>query len=158
MVIRPGTVSDVPVMMALADSAVTAAHWGAADYEKIFRRGPVRRHCLILEEQGAVRAFIVARQVDREWEIENIATASVARRRGLGTRLLDEIMAIAYSCAANEVTLEVRKSNQAARALYKKWGFVESGRRADYYTAPVEDAIVFRFAFPKKFPEIVEAE
>jgi ribosomal-protein-alanine N-acetyltransferase len=158
MVIRPGTAADIPVMMSLASSTATAAHWSAVDYEKIFRRGPVRRHCLILEEQGAVQAFIVARQLEREWEIENIATATIARRRGLGTRLLGEIMAIAYSCSAREVTLEVRKSNHAARGLYQKWGFVESGRRADYYTAPVEDAIIFRFAFPKKFPEIVEAD
>jgi ribosomal-protein-alanine N-acetyltransferase len=158
MVIRPGTAGDIPVMMTLASSTATAAHWSAADYDKIFRRGPVRRHCLILEEHGAVQAFIVARQMEREWEIENIATASIARRRGLGTRLLGEIMAIAYSCAAREVTLEVRTSNHAARGLYQKWGFIESGRRADYYTAPVEDAIIFRFAFPKKFPEIIEAE
>jgi len=156
MVIRPAVAADVPVMMTLASLAAAAARWTAADYENLFR-GPVRRHCLVLEEDGAIQAFIVARQMEQEWEIENIATAPAARRHGMGTRLVGEIIAIAYSCAAEEVTLEVRASNYAARALYEKWGFVESGRRSSYYTSPVEDAIIFRFAFPKKFPEIVEA-
>jgi len=158
MVIRPATAADIPVMMALASRTATAAQWSAADYERLFSPGSVQRHCLVLEENGAVQAFIVARQLAREWEIENIATASSARRRGLGTRLLGEMMAIAYNCAAQEVTLEVRKSNRAAQGLYMKWGFVESGKRKGYYTSPVEDAIVFRFSFPKKFPQMIEAE
>jgi ribosomal-protein-alanine N-acetyltransferase len=158
IVIRPAVVADVPIMMALASSAATAAQWRAKDYEDLFRADVVRRHSLVLEEKGVVQAFIVARQMQQEWEIENIATAAKARRHGLGTRLLGEMMAIAYSFAAQEVTLEVRKSNKAARALYEKWGFEESGRRKAYYTSPVEDAIIFRFAFPKKFPETIEAQ
>jgi ribosomal-protein-alanine N-acetyltransferase len=159
IVIRPAVFSDVPVMMALASGAATAAQWTVTDYERLFKTDVqahvVQRHSLVLEEKGEVQAFIVARQMQHEWEIENIATAPDARRHGLGTRLLGEMMAIAYSSAAQEVTLEVRESNDAARALYEKWGFEQSGRRKAYYTSPVEDAIIFRFAFPKKFPEIV---
>lgn len=158
MVIRPAVVEDIPAMVALVGRAPTAAQWAARDYENLFRAGAVQRHCLVLEQDGMVKAFIVAKQMQQAWEIENIVTAADVRRRGLGSRLLAEMMGIAYSCAAPEVSLEVRKSNQGARALYEKWGFVEAGRRASYYTSPVEDAIVFRYFFPKKFPEIVEAE
>ncbi len=41
--------------------------------------------------------------------------------------------------------LEVRESNIAARNLYKRLGFLEAGRRRDYYPAPPEDAIVMKF-------------
>ena len=62
-----------------------------------------------------------------EWEIENIAVAGRARRRGLGTRLLGEFLDLAQSRGAEAVFLEVRESNLAARRLYEKWAFVESG-------------------------------
>ena len=83
-----------------------------------------------------------------EWEIENVAIAPDARRRGLGTRLVGELLTMAQAQAASAVFLEVRESNHAARALYEKWAFVESGRRAKYYRDPEEDAIVFKFTFP----------
>ena len=157
MVIRPAGAADIPAMMALAGRSATAAQWSAADYSALFRGGLVQRHCLVLEEAAVVQAFIVAKQLRQSCEIENIVTAEEVRRRGLASRLLAEMMGIAYNGGAHDVTLEVRKSNEAARALYEKCGFVEAGRRAAYYTSPVEDAIIFRYFFPKKFPEIVEA-
>ena len=48
---------------------------------------------------------------------------------------------------AKAVFLEVRESNYAARALYEKWAFVESGRRRRYYQDPNEDAILYRIDF-----------
>ena len=79
-----------------------------------------------------------------EWEIENIAIAGPARRRGLGTRLLGELLDLARAQGAESVFLEVRESNHAARALYEKWSFIESGRRKKYYKDPEEDAILYR--------------
>jgi ribosomal-protein-alanine N-acetyltransferase len=145
-------------MIALAGRAATAAQWNTADYEALFKPGAVPRHSLVLEAADVVQAFIVAKQVGQSWEIENIVTAAEARRCGFATRLLAEMMSIAYDSGAHDVSLEVRKSNEAARALYVKCGFVEAGRRAAYYTSPVEDAIIFRYFFPKKFLEIVEAK
>ena len=58
MVIRPATAADIPVMMALASRTATAAQWSAADYERLFSPGSVQRHCLVLEENSAVQAFL----------------------------------------------------------------------------------------------------
>ena len=132
-------------MMALERHAVTAAHWREADYRQIFAPA-AERVALILEERE-VEAFIVARLVGGQWEIENIAVAGEARRRGLGARLLGELLDRARRAGAREVLLEVRASNRAARALYEKWAFVESGRRKSYYRDPVEDAALYRFTF-----------
>jgi ribosomal protein S18 acetylase RimI-like enzyme len=72
--------------------------------------------------------------------------AGPARRRGFGTRLLGEFLRRAQSEGATAIFLEVRESNHAARSLYEKWAFSESGRRPRYYTQPEEDAIVYRLA------------
>ena len=54
---------------------------------------------------------------------------------------------MARARGAKAVFLEVRESNQAARALYEKWAFLESGRRRRYYQEPDEDAILYRIDF-----------
>ncbi len=132
-------------MMALERHAVTAAHWSREQYETAFESDV--REVLVLEEGSAVQGFLVGRRVDAEWEIENVAVAGPARRNGLGTRLVGEFLNLARSQGAQSVYLEVRESNQAARLLYKKWAFVESGRRKDYYRDPEEDAVLYRLDF-----------
>ena len=144
--IRPATPADVAAMMALERRAATAAHWSEADYVRLFLPGGDRL-ALVLEE-AEVEAFIVARGVGTEWEIENIAVAGPARRRGLGAHLLVELLDRVRAAGARNIFLEVRESNRAARSLYEKWAFVESGRRKCYYHQPDEDAILYRFTFP----------
>ena len=145
MLIRPATAADIPAMMALERHAVTAAHWRATDYEGIF--APDTERVVLVLEEKEVEGFIVARPVGPQWEIENIAVAGVARRRGLGTRLMGELLKQARAAGAHEVFLEVRESNRAARRLYQKWAFVESGRRKAYYRDRDEDAVLYRFTF-----------
>lgn len=148
MRIRRATHADIPVLMALEKRATTAAHWSARQYEAAFSAEAPPRVLLILEEDSGMRGFIAGRAFDEEWEIENVVVAGPARRRGLGTRLLREFLELARSQAARAVFLEVRESNLAARKLYEKWAFVESGRRKRYYREPEEDAVVYRLGFP----------
>ena len=144
MKIRPATPADIPQMLKLEKHAVTASHWRPEQYEALFSNTGPRRLSLILEEDSTVHGFLVARSVGGESEIENIAIAGPARRRGLGTRLLGEFLDLAKANGANVVYLEVRESNHPARALYEKWAFLESGRRRRYYQDPAEDAIIYR--------------
>ena len=145
--IRSATSADLPAMMVLEKHAATAAHWTAQQYEALFRGHSPERRALIIEDESGLQGFVIARVVDREWEIENIAVAGPARRRGLGTRLLGELLDQARGRGADAVFLEVRESNRAARALYEKWAFLESGRRPGYYKDPEEDAILYRLGF-----------
>ena len=64
------------------------------------------------------------------------------RRRGVGELLLIEALNEAYRYGARTATLEVRKSNAAARSLYKKYGFTETGIRHRYYADNGEDAVI----------------
>jgi [ribosomal protein S18]-alanine N-acetyltransferase len=102
---------------------------------------------LIVEEELRVQGFVIAHAVGAEWEIENIAIAGSARRRGLGTRLLGELLDLARAKGAEAVFLEVRASNRAAQALYEKWSFTPSGLRKCYFKNPEEDAILYRLEF-----------
>lgn len=134
-------------MMALERHAATAAHWSALQHQAALDGTRPRRLALVIEEESRVCGFLVARVVDQEWEIENLAVAGEARRRGLGTRLLGEFLGRVQGEGAEAVFLEVRESNHAARQLYEKWAFVESGRRSQYYQHPREDAILYRLDF-----------
>lgn len=147
MTIRPAMPADIPAMMRLVTHSATAAHWSREQYDRVFGAGTPRRVALVIEEAGTLQGFLVAHEVAGEWEIENIAIAGAARRRGLGTRLLGEFLTLARAEGASAVLLEVRESNRAARLLYEKWAFEEGSRRPGYYTQPQEDAIVYRLSF-----------
>ncbi len=147
LLIRPASPADIPAMIALEKHAATAAHWSAEQYQAMFAGSGPHRVALIIEEGALIQGFLVARTLNPELEIENIAIAGAARRRGLGTRLLGEFLDLARRQGAQAVFLEVRESNRAARTLYENWAFVESGRRKRYYSNPEEDAIVYRLRF-----------
>ena len=96
--VRSATSTDLPAMMTLEKHAATAAHWSIEQYEARFRASG--QIALIVQEEtqqekAQVQGFIIARAIGVEWEIENIALAGPARRRGLGTRLLGEFLDLA---------------------------------------------------------------
>jgi [ribosomal protein S18]-alanine N-acetyltransferase len=147
MLIRPASPADVSNMIHLGQHSATAAHWSREQYDRVFANPTPRRIALVIEETGGMQGFLIAQAMPPEWEIENIAIKGEARRRGLGTRLLGEFLNCARAEGAHAVFLEVRESNRAARSLYEKWAFVESGRRVRYYQNPPEDAIAYRHSF-----------
>jgi ribosomal-protein-alanine N-acetyltransferase len=148
MNVRPAAARDLPALLALEHSSPTAAGWSAAEYERLLLAPAPGRVALAAEEEGAVVAFLVAREVEGEWELENLAVEPGARRRGVGSRLLAAFLELARSRGARAIHLEVRESNRAARAFYEKWGFLPSGRRPTYYAQPPEDALIYSISFP----------
>jgi len=81
-------------------------------------------------------------QVLDEGHITNIAVHPEFRRCGAGSMLLNELLKEAGLRGIKALTLEVRKSNEAAKALYRKYGFEEKGFRKAYYADNNEDAII----------------
>ncbi|HUF54076.1 MAG TPA: ribosomal protein S18-alanine N-acetyltransferase [Dehalococcoidia bacterium] len=77
-----------------------------------------------------------------EAHIVTIATRESHRRQGVGEMLLQEAIELAREKAQSLVTLEVRVSNEAAIALYRKYGFEEVGLRPRYYSDNREDAYI----------------
>jgi len=166
MNIRPASTADISAILKLERPCTTAAHWTEQQYRQIFQvpeQSRSRRLVLLAEEADegqqearlkesdqttALLGFLVARHVPPEWELENIVIAPGARRKYLASQLLAEFIIHARGAGAESIFLEVRESNQPARALYKKHGFEQAGSRRAYYSNPVEDAIVYRQALP----------
>jgi ribosomal-protein-alanine acetyltransferase len=150
--VRQGSADDVSRIMDLERESATAAHWSRQQYEGIFATSDpksVERVVLIAENEAAeeeseIFGFLVVRRVDAEWELENIVVASGMRRRGTGTLLLTELITEAQAAGGSVLFLEVRESNQDARAFYRKMGFEEAGVRSGYYASPAENAILYR--------------
>src|SRR6185369_7115741 len=99
--------------MTLVAEAPMAAQWPREHYEHAIRNSP-RRVMLVLVDQ-TIEAFLVARAVADEWELENIAVATNVRRRRLGTVILNEFLEMAQNEKSGSVFLEVRESNMVAR-------------------------------------------
>ena len=77
-----------------------------------------------------------------EAHITNIAVHPKARRQQIAELAVRQMMLVAKGRGAERMTLEVRKSNEPAIALYEKLGFKSYGIRKDYYIEPREDAII----------------
>lgn len=97
-----------------------------------------------LTEDGAVLGYIFFTAVLDEGSLDNIAVLPAARRQGVASALLEAFHQYGRSRGLASLFLEVRPSNGGAAALYRKLGYVEVGRRKNYYLAPKEDAIIMR--------------
>jgi ribosomal-protein-alanine N-acetyltransferase len=150
--VRRANPADISAMIDLEGQSASAAHWSRSQYDALFVTAsgqPSERLAWVAEdESGAawIYAFLVARRVDAEWELENIVVDGTARRRGVGTLLLRELVEHAKAERGSGIFLEVRESNQGARALYQKFGFEETGLRKSYYPNPPEDAILYQLS------------
>ena len=145
--VRTATNRDVAEIFRLEQESATAAHWTELQYKNLFIVDPAVpvRSILVAEQRHgtAILGFLVARQMSREWDLENIVVAEENRGQGIGTFLLAELVLRAQSTGSDTIFLEVRESNFAARALYAKFGFTETGRRRGYYSNPTEDAVLY---------------
>lgn len=77
-----------------------------------------------------------------EIHINNLAVGREYQRRGLGTTLLNHVLDAGASRGAQRATLEVRRSNVAARKVYERLGFEVAATRPNYYVNPQEDALI----------------
>ncbi|MGA8202842.1 MAG: GNAT family N-acetyltransferase [Candidatus Sulfotelmatobacter sp.] len=160
MRVRSANHADIPAMIALNDQSATAAHWSLQQYESLFADfdRPLSEHLILVAEdvsetpaatasgEHRILAFLVARRVAKEWELENIVVAAGSRRRGLGSRLLEDLIKQARTKDVTSIFLEVCQSNLGARAFYNNLGFVEFGSRKSYYSHPSEDAVLYRLS------------
>jgi [ribosomal protein S18]-alanine N-acetyltransferase len=89
---------------------------------------------------GAPLGFALARAAADEAEIVTLGVLAEARRQALGHRLMQAVVAWAEAAGAQAIHLEVAEHNAAARALYRRYGFVPVGRRPGYYQG--RDALI----------------
>jgi ribosomal-protein-alanine N-acetyltransferase len=91
---------------------------------------------------GSVIGFCSFWLVLDELHINNLAVVPGMRRAGVATQLLNHVLREGVVAGARRATLEVRRSNDAARLLYERFGFEIAAVRPNYYSKPEEDALV----------------
>jgi [ribosomal protein S18]-alanine N-acetyltransferase len=96
--------------------------------------------CLAAIENRRIVGYLICSRYADVWHLMNIAVDPPARRRGIATALLEEM--IARAGAEASYTLEVRPSNSSAIALYERFGFRSAGTRRRYYQDTGEDAVI----------------
>lgn len=142
--IRTATRDDISEITGLEQAAAFAAHWRKESYEALGRDEAPPRIALVAERPNRkLCGFVVARLVADECELENIVVEEPETRQGIGSALLQELSQAARLRGAKRIFLEVRESNESARRLYTRFGFVQDGRRDAYYRNPSESAVLY---------------
>jgi ribosomal-protein-alanine acetyltransferase len=132
---------DLDHVVALEAAAFTNP-WSRDALERDLRSADVVRVYVLEDGEGRLIGFCGCWFVFDELHINTLAVAEQFRRRGHATRLLRFVLAEAAAAGLTCATLEVRRSNLAALRLYDRFGFDVRGVRRDYYTQPVEDALI----------------
>jgi ribosomal-protein-alanine N-acetyltransferase len=100
-------------------------------------------HFLVLRaREGSIGGFCSYWVVADELHVNNLAIHPDLRRQGAASALLRAVLADGVARGAATALLEVRRSNEAARQLYQRFGFQLAATRRSYYSNPVEDALV----------------
>ncbi len=96
--------------------------------------------CLAAVERDKLVGYLICSRYDQVWHLMNIAVDPPARRRGVATGLLEQM--IERAGREQAFTLEVRTSNAGAIVLYERFGFRAAGTRQRYYHDTGEDAVI----------------
>jgi ribosomal-protein-alanine N-acetyltransferase len=138
--------SDLPDVIAIERTSF-AFPWSASFFLQELKVNCARSHLAMLDERPV--GYIIYWQLPREVDIHNLAVHPAHRRRGIGKSLLETVIGEARGQGVTRVTLEVRKSNDAAQRLYHALGFMARGVRKGYYSDDGEDALVMALEFDR---------
>ena len=99
---------------------------------------------LVAVDGEKLLGYIGSQTVMDEADMMNVAVDPAARRRGIALRLVQALVQALAAKQVRALTLEVRAGNEPAKALYEQLGFLQVGRRPNYYRNPKEDALILR--------------
>ena len=136
---------DLPRVMQIEQTTFTMP-WSETTFRGLLRR--TDSDLYVAELQGVLVGYTVFWAVTDQGELGNVAVAKAYQGRGIGRKLVEAVLARAAERGVREIFLEVRKSNAGAQSLYRHFGFIEIGKRRNYYLEPAEDALVMRLDLP----------
>ena len=129
--------ADLPQVVAIERRAFTTP-WSLAMF--VLELSKPSGICLAAEVDNELVGYLICSRYDTVWHVMNVAVDIDRRRRGIATALIAALLERIGDDA--QVTLEVRKSNAGALALYERFGFRSAGLRRRYYADNGEDAVI----------------
>jgi ribosomal-protein-alanine N-acetyltransferase len=136
--IRRLTYADMPQVIAIERRAFPTP-WSLAMF--VLERSKPGGVCLAATRDGKLVGYLVCSRYDSVWHVMNVSVEPQQRRAGVATALLLELLEQIDDPGAR-LTLEVRRSNTPAIALYERFGFRSAGVRRRYYQDNGEDALI----------------
>ncbi len=136
--IRRLTYADLPQVVAIERRAFPTP-WSLAMF--VLELSKPSGICLAARRDGRLTGYLVCSRYETVWHLMNVAVDPVARRRGIGSALLERLLERIGDEDAR-LTLEVRPTNDEAIALYERFGFRSAGLRRRYYQDNGEDALI----------------
>jgi [ribosomal protein S18]-alanine N-acetyltransferase len=143
------TASDLDRVMGIEASAYSFP-WTRGNFIDALAAGYLMR-MLVQSSDGTLVGYYAAMPGVDELHLLNLTVAPAFQRRGHARTLLAALQSQARALGLSSLWLEVRVSNERALELYRRWGFVQSGLRRDYYPAASgrrEDAVVMMLRVP----------
>ncbi len=141
--LRVADLDDIKHLIAIEEAVYLGqAPWTTDDFYNEIIRYDVRLYLIIKKNQQVI-GFVGAayQRPTQDIHITNIAILPIWQNKGLGTILLHEIIKVAKRMHVQTLSLEARKSNNLAVALYERLGFKKVGIKSRYYLDNREDAI-----------------
>lgn len=130
---EPARVEDVTAIAALERVSLGADAWSESLIEQGVDGSLPTVHYRVIHDEDTLVGYVVVSVAGDVAELQRIAVDPTRRRRGVATRLLDDVRRLATADGAERVLLEVREDNPEARAFYAARGFAEIARRPRYY-------------------------
>lgn len=150
LVIRKMAMDDLEQVIAI-DQVSFSLPWPSRTFQYELTDNPASR-CWVAELDGRVAAMLVGWLIVDELHIATIATHPDLRGQGIGKAILLHALQSARDEGVLKSFLEVRASNVMAQKMYKSFGYVEDGRRKEYYKDNAEDAILMSLNDLKHLP------
>jgi [ribosomal protein S18]-alanine N-acetyltransferase len=136
--IRRLTYSDLPNVIAIERRAFPTP-WSLSMF--VLELSKPSGICLAALERGRLVGYLVCSRYDTVWHLMNVAVDPARRREGVASTLMSHLFDTADR-PHEQYTLEVRESNDAAIAMYERFGFRGAGHRRAYYHDNREDALI----------------
>ena len=135
--VRRLTYADLPQVVAIERRAFTTP-WSLAMF--VLELSKPSGICLAAAVDDELVGYLICSRYDLVWHVMNVAVEPDRRRHGIGSALIAALLGRVG--ADGQITLEVRRSNLAALALYERFGFRAAGVRRRYYADNGEDAVI----------------
>jgi [ribosomal protein S18]-alanine N-acetyltransferase len=143
--LRPMTTADLDAVLGLELALFGEEAWSRQMLAGELSQQPASRYYLIAEDPaGSVVGYAGLLAAGGQADVLTIAVSTARWGQGIGSKLLEELLAEAVRRGCTEVFLEVRADNLRAQRLYQWWGFAGVGLRRGYYQPSGTDAIVMR--------------
>lgn len=139
--IEPYAQADLDGLMEIENLSFTAP-WSRQSYEELW---PLESVDIWVARHGTeLVGYMLFQHIGEEMELHTLGVRPERRRQGIARRLIEHMIAEARRLGVRRIFLQVRPSNEAARALYGVFGFKVIGLRHGYYRDNNEDALVLR--------------